>query len=195
MSKKDSIPHPFYEKVNVPTEETWGDLPGFEGYYQMSTQGRVKSLSRVVPHARWGTYTVREKILKPSWDGHYFHVIFSKDGKEPLRLIHRLVLETFVGPCPEGMECRHLDNDPKNNRLENLCWDTERNNQHDRVANGTTSVGVLGNTHKLKNQVGELYELWKTKQHTVQELAEIFGVTTTAVFYHIKKFKAFDALE
>jgi hypothetical protein len=50
-------------------------------------------------------------------------------GRRKDRLVHRLVLEAFVGPCPEGMECRHLDGDPANNRRENLCWGTRRSGE------------------------------------------------------------------
>ncbi len=190
MSKKNSIRHPFYEEVRVPVEETWKDLPEFEGYYQMSTQGRVKSLSRIVPHAKYGTYTVRGKILKQGWDGHYFHVMLYVDTKEYTKLVHRGVLDTFVGPCPEGLWCRHLDGNAKNNRLENLCWDTPQNNQRDKLEHGTDSRDILGNSHKLRYQIGELYEMWKSDEYTTRELAEMFQVTIAAVFYHIRKFKS-----
>lgn len=49
------------------------------------------------------------------------------------RYIHRLVLEAFVGPCPEGMEARHINGDHQDNRLENLCWGTKEENMKDRV--------------------------------------------------------------
>lgn len=54
---------------------------------------------------------------------------------------HRLVLEAFVGPCPPGMECRHLDGDPGNNRLTNLAWGTPKDNAADKVKHGTINVG------------------------------------------------------
>lgn len=54
-----------------------------------------------------------------------------------MRLVHRLVLEAFVGPCPEGMEGCHGDGDPTNNSLGNLRWDTATSNQLDKVRHGT----------------------------------------------------------
>lgn len=57
--------------------------------------------------------------------------------------VHVVVLESFVGPCPPGMETRHLDDDPSNNRLTNLCWGTRGENVRDRVRNG-----VHNNTRK-----------------------------------------------
>jgi len=58
-------------------------------------------------------------------------------GNKNARLVHRLVLEAFVGPCPEGMECRHIDGNPANNRLENLTWGTRQDNRLDDIINGT----------------------------------------------------------
>ena len=54
-------------------------------------------------------------------------------------LIHRLVLETFIGPCPEGEVCRHLDGDKRNNSLNNLCWGTLKENTQDAIRHGTHS--------------------------------------------------------
>lgn len=79
-----------------------------------------------------------EKILKTTLGKHgYLSVTFRKNGEKIPYLIHRLVLETFIGPCPPGMECRHLDGNPRNNRLENLCWGTRSENQQDSVGHGT----------------------------------------------------------
>jgi hypothetical protein len=57
------------------------------------------------------------------------------------RKVHRLVLEAFVGPCPEGMCCRHLDGNPLNNRLGNLRWGTGRENWEDKIRHGRDKVG------------------------------------------------------
>jgi len=57
------------------------------------------------------------------------------------KLVHRFVLETFVGPCPEGMEARHLDGNPANNRLSNLCWSTHKENVRDQYKHGTAVFG------------------------------------------------------
>lgn len=58
-------------------------------------------------------------------------------GRRWQRFVHRLVLEAFVGPCPEGMECRHLDGNPANNKLDNLKWGTRKENQDDSKRHGT----------------------------------------------------------
>src|SRR4051794_38431819 len=60
-------------------------------------------------------------------------------GRDNIRFIHRLVLEAFVGPCPDGLECRHLDGDPGNNLLSNLKWGTRLENFQDSVKHGTAA--------------------------------------------------------
>ncbi len=75
--------------------------------------------------------------LKPirSKDGYLYIFIHRKK-----RLIHRLVLETFIGLCPKNMECRHLDGNPENNQLSNLTWGTRRENVNDRRLHGTMPI-------------------------------------------------------
>lgn len=90
-------------------KEIWRDILNYEGLYKSSDIGKIKNR-----HGR---------ILKPykRSDGH-LEVSLHKDGASKTFKVHRLVLETFVGPCPPGMECRHLDGNPLNNKLNNLCW-------------------------------------------------------------------------
>lgn len=147
-------------------QEEWRNVIGFEGYYQVSDLGRVKSLTRTVPMKDGRQYRVGEKILRSSWDGHYFHVVLSKSGSEFVRLIHRLVLEAFVGPCPEGHEACHNDGDARNNRLDNLRWDTRESNVLDKIKHGTMRGIPPGEEH------------WNCKltEQDVREIREAVGV-------------------
>lgn len=75
----------------------------------------------------------------------YHHVTFSKDGLEFRRYVHELVLTTYVGPCPDGMVCRHLNGDPADNRWpENLLWGTQVENVADMFRHGR---GMIGERH------------------------------------------------
>lgn len=122
-----SPPHPVEEDAMAVDDTTpeWREVPGFPGY-EVSDQGQVRSFRRyVVP-----------RLLKPGetiW-GHLL-VVLQRDGGHT-RHIHRLVLESFVGLRPPGMETRHLDGNPKNNRLTNLRWGTRSENSLDRVRHG-----------------------------------------------------------
>lgn len=110
--------------------ERWLPVVGHEGEYEVSDEGRVRSLDREIMCA--GRYVSRRKgrLLKPgrATAGHLTVSL----GKGNSRLVHHLVLEAFVGSCPPGFECRHLNGDEGCNRLTNLKWDTRGNNNRDK---------------------------------------------------------------
>jgi hypothetical protein len=125
----------------ISADERWLPVPGFEGLYEVSDLGRVRSLDRVVPQAnRWGgvSHSLRKgRILKPGRHagGHLFVCLCNETGHHQI-FIHRLVLMAFDRLRPDGMECRHLDGDPTNNRFDNLAWGTRLENMADRTALG-----------------------------------------------------------
>lgn len=118
-------------------DERWLPAKGYEGFYEVSNYGRVKSLERVVPHARWGQRRLSGRILKDcaNGTGHRF-VSLWKDKTRSKKYVHRLVLEAFVGDAPEGHEACHIDDLPANNHLSNLRWGTRSDNLLDRTRNG-----------------------------------------------------------
>lgn len=132
------------------SDENWLPVPGFPGY-RVSDTGRVQSCKKTGA-CRDNTGWIVWRDLKPGKDrnGH-LHVTLSRDGEVFVQGIHRLVLAAFVGPCPPGMEGCHWDDDPANNRVENLRWDTRSNNCKDAFRNGrrvTMPIGRLkGEAH------------------------------------------------
>ena len=113
-------------------KEIWKDVPGYEGRYQVSNMGRVKSLERKVRSVNWYTHkefwrTVRERILRPGpvQSGHLYVVLGHGEAGVP---VHQLVMRAFVGKPPKGMEVRHLNGDPTDNRLENLKYGSRTEN-------------------------------------------------------------------
>jgi len=115
--------------------EQWKDIIGFNGFYKVSNYGGIQSLKRGFP-----------RILKPyPVPAGYLYITLCADNICKKYKVHRLVLETFVGPCPPGMECRHLDGDPSNNRIDNLCWGTRSENMKDVVKHGTLSINWPNN--------------------------------------------------
>ena len=93
-------------------KEIWKPVIGYEGFYEVSNCGRVKSLHRG-----------KERILKPSPDGDgYLYVILCKNGEKSKGRVHQLVMRAFVGKCPDGYEVDHFDWNPKNNSLGNLSY-------------------------------------------------------------------------
>jgi hypothetical protein len=96
-------------------------------------------------------------------------------------VVHRLVLNAFVGPRPEGMECCHYDGDSTNNNLSNLRWDTHSANMQDQIRHGTTTCGTRNAWSKLTDsQVIEIRQKHKAGM-TGAEIARIYGVSHTNI--------------
>jgi hypothetical protein len=117
--------------------ETWRPVVGWEGLYEVSDMGRLKSVARSVPGRGGVTMHIREKVLRGSInaDG-YVTVALCRDNIRTMARLHRLVLEAFIGPCPEGFDGCHWDDIKTNNALSNLRWDTKSANTYDRIRNG-----------------------------------------------------------
>lgn len=113
-------------------QEVWKDIAGYEGLYQVSNLGRVKSLDRYVAHKKYGKQFHAGKILKPKKrkkGENYLTVDLTKNSTRKSIFVHRLVAINFLGE-KEGMEVNHIDEDPTNNRLDNLEWLTHNENMH-----------------------------------------------------------------
>lgn len=126
-------------------------VPGFP-HYAVGDDGSVWSCRTrgglFVPWARMTPYADGTGRL---------NVGLRAEGKLHRRLVSRLVLEAFVGPCPPGMECCHEDGDYLNNRLTNLRWDTHVNNVADAIRHGRTQRGLKNWSAKLTvEQVHEI---------------------------------------
>ena len=119
------------------TPERWLPAPGYEGRYSVSNLGRVRSEARTITLKNGRSRRVPETILKPAKASNgYLKVYISKNHKYQNRDVHRLVLEAFVGEAPPGTEACHWNDDPADNRLENLRWGTSADNRLDSVRNG-----------------------------------------------------------
>lgn len=119
------------------TPEEWRPVVGYEGIYEVSDHGRVRSLDREIEYRDGRTRRHRGLILSP--DRHRngrLQVCLYLGGKGRQRMVHRLVLEAFVGPCPHEMDGCHWDDDPDNNHLSNLRWASRSDNMLDKVRNG-----------------------------------------------------------
>ncbi len=117
--------------------EVWRPVLGWEGLYEVSDLGRVRSLPRVRC-----TGKVLKAVLSPSKPD-YRVVNLCHDGRKKMRPVHQLVCEAFHGQRPAGAHARHLDGDSLNNLASNLAWGSPRDNVEDSIRHGTfrTPIG------------------------------------------------------
>lgn len=111
--------------------EVWKDIPGYEGKYQASDQGRIRSIDRYVKCARGANRLMRGRVLKPAASKYDPHLSVVLGKGKPGSAVHKLVALAFLGPRPKGQDIRHLDGNPKNNSLENLAYGTRAENIYD----------------------------------------------------------------
>lgn len=110
------------DQAHLP-DEKWRPVREWEGLYEVSDQGRVRSVTRTATNFNGNTYTVQGRLRRSpaGTDGH--HVVSLSNGqRRDTRSVQRMVLEAFVGPAMEGEIARHKNHDKSDNRLENLEW-------------------------------------------------------------------------
>lgn len=158
--------------------EVWKDIPGFEGMYQVSDHGRVRSLDRVVEcnGPVKGRYPSRKygRVLRPGpmSSGHVSVMLGRAAGSY---CAHVLVLLAFKGPCPEGLEVRHLNGVPNDNRLDNLEYATRtRNTQDKKFHNGAKGYKLT------PAQAAEIIEALASNSPGVV-LAKKYGVAQSTI--------------
>lgn len=148
------------EEIWVPTI-VWlhGKKNDFTGYYETSNLGRVRSLDREVKHNYGGTAVKKGKVLTPHTtyplkNGKPRQQIgLSKNGRVIYPVLSRCIWESFNGPIPEDMQVNHIDEDPTNNRLENLNLMTPKEN-----TNWGTGIARRAKTQSVTKKGKQLYE-------------------------------------
>ena len=152
-------------------------IPEFPDY-KITKDGRV-----------WSCYYKKFRKLNKNQQG-YLYITLSKNKKLYNRNIHRLVLETYIGPRPFGMECCHNNGNPIDNRLENLRWDSHKNNAQDSIKHGTRRDD-RGSKHPrtkfTEEDVRMVIYMYRTGLFTQQEIADIYKVTQTGIHRIVNK--------
>jgi len=135
----------------ITENEVWKDIKGYEGLYQVSNFGRVKSVERIVTYGD-RHHTVKEKMKKPTLkkrrnkaggkyvDDGYLVVALYKNNKAKMEYVHRLVAEAFI-PNPENKETvNHIDGNKQNNQVSNLEWSTYTENNYHAFETGLNDI-------------------------------------------------------
>lgn len=155
-------------------KEEWRPVKDFEGLYEVSSFGKVRSV-------------VKSKILKPFFGGTpgkmYPKVTLCNNGHQRDVKVHVLVLETFIGPRPPGYESRHLNGDRSDSSLTNLAWGTHAENNEDAMKHGMIRLGERHQRAKLTAE--DVKEIRRLTGVSLSKLGRKFGVSPQ----HISKLK------
>jgi NUMOD4 motif-containing protein len=156
-------------------QEIWKLVNGYEGYYEVSNLGKVKSCAKC-----WTYGKKKESILKPSYvDGHYDSVTFCVDGIKKYRTVHKLVAEHFCDNPNNYPVVNHLDSDIYNNMASNLEWTTSSGNSIHGYEHGRR-IGMKGEKHGMRkiteSQAKELINR-RNKGETITELSKYFNIS------------------
>lgn len=153
--------------------EDWIQVKGYEGRYWVSRSGWVMG---------------RRKILSPSHPkGKYPMLNLYKNGTYKTVRVHQLILETFVGPRPKGMEACHLDGNPANNALTNLRWDTDKVNTSHRKIHGRDTIGERHGSAKLTDAKVRIIRELNLSGLPWSEIADHYGVCESTIRNIIKR--------
>jgi hypothetical protein len=158
----------FLYNQQMNTTERWSAIPGYEGLYEASTLGAIRSVDRFINGRIVGHKSkVKGRILTPALVSGYPRVDLSKQGKSRSVFVHLLVLESFVGPRPPMMVCCHADGDKLNNNVRNLRWDTQSANMLDARAHGTIADGERNGNAAVTSEIAAHVFLSKDSQRSI----------------------------
>lgn len=167
--------------------EEWRAIEGYEGYYEVSDRGRVRSLDRVVVDKLGRSVSYRGIVLSPKLDVYgYLHVGLSCESKQKMCRVHRLVAKSFL-PASDMPEVNHIDFDKTNNNAENLEWATPRSNTDHAIAGGLYDAMLTsGRRKKLTPEaVAGIHEARRAGM-TYAAIGKMYGVCFQAVHNVIK---------
>jgi hypothetical protein len=153
-------------------------IDGWPGYF-ITDDGRILSQrNRFGKPMPSGMVRVLAGYVMPKG---YHAALLCVSGKRRHVLTHRLVLEAFVGPCPSGMECRHLDGNPENNNRSNLEWGTPQQNAADKESKRTAIKGARHKLAKLNDLKVHAVRDLRLAGWTHSEIAALFETSRSAV--------------
>ena len=135
-------------------EEIWKPIKDYEGLYEVSNLGNIKSVKRKAKNRGKGKRIIRERILKPSMDrpNGYYQIKLSKNGKLKTFKIHKLVIEHFLNKISKGLVVNHIDGNKLNNNINNLEICTQKDNIRHAIDNNLIDIKFL---KEKKKKIGK----------------------------------------
>lgn len=171
VDESPTLPFPCHGEA-----EEWRPIPGYEGFYAVSSLGNVRSF-----HAGRGSGK-RGGLLRPALSaGHLSVVLYHPDKPGRSFPVHQLVALAFIGPRPEGQEVRHGPNGALDNRASELCYGTPAENQADKVRDGTSNRGERQWQSRLTREIVMECRRRYAAGETQRALAREFGIGGAAM--------------
>ena len=180
MNAEDTF---YFAKLSQLGVEEWLPVPGYEGYYEVSNFGQVRSLDRVIPHKGYGTKKIKGGPMSLGLNSRgYLQIRLAKGYTRYTTTVHALVASVFIGLRPEGLDVCHNDGNQVNNYLYNLRYDTKKNNSADRDKHGKTVRGSKAAGSKLtEDNVIEIRKLLESESVAQVKIAKRFGVSPRTI--------------
>lgn len=173
------------------SEEVWKDIKGYEGIYQASNLGRIKSLDRIKhTKGRYGEMQTKIKgIILKSCANHdnYLEVVLSKNGKSKTRRVNRIIAETFIENPNNYKQVNHINGIKTDNRVDNLEWCNCKDNIHHALKNNLMKP-VRGKEHYMAKKVGKYNENNQLieKYDTIVEAGKLNKISNTNIIQCLK---------
>jgi hypothetical protein len=169
--------------------EKWKDIPGYEGYYQASNSGKVRSVDHYVINRPDGTGYIRKgKILSSALTNSHLYVVLTTPKYDPnykpnkMYAVHRCVTAAFAGPCPPGYLVRHVNGNGIDNRIENLCYGTHKDNSADSIRHGSLHQKLTAkDIADIRALCAEQDKLPRKERITHRSIAKKYGVCTATI--------------
>lgn len=166
--------------------EVWKTIKGYEGYYEISNLGRVKSLARLKKGAKNITYLTKDKILKQNFDKDgYFLINLCKNSKLKTFKIHRLVADCFIKNIDNKKQVNHINGIKNDNRVENLEWCTQSENMTHALRTGL-KIPLKGENCKVSKLTEKIVIEILTKKKESNGKKN-WGAKEIALKYNIKQ--------
>jgi hypothetical protein len=161
-------------------KEIWKQIPTYEGLYEVSSHGRVRTMRRIIKYKYKNIIKsqLREsKIMKQKIVNGYNYIVLNKNGKYNTFSVSRLVLTAFKRPRLISEEASHFpDRDKKNNHLSNLRWATHIQNEKDKIFHQTKIEGIKHGMHKLSEK--DIIEIRKLKgRFTHKQISKKYNIS------------------